>query len=337
VVSLVTVDMSLGDAASRTILSGVGSRNSIAVSRAGSGADAGGAINKMGAQFSININKSEGTGQAVRVLIELGLIEMLGKLTAVPYWQCLQIDKTSPQVEQQAREWFDNMSSTEQVSFMQKKLLQLGLYNGPTSGVLDDATRTALARFQTDNNLIADARPTFGTYYALMDTKGGQLAFPSSQTAPRPQAAVQRGPIKLVLSSDRGAQPIYNVNELLNATAQVKSDAFMYCYYKGADNMIARVYPNRFEANPFVRANQAISIPTKNSSKVKIRFDTAGAREQVVCFASNDDVGLGLPEKFKAEDLTPIGTTSIEELAGAFRAQDRTGLVQETLNITVKR
>lgn len=346
VVSLVSLDLNMGDVTTRTILPGVGASNTIAVARAGVGGDAGGAISKMGLQFSINMNKSEGLHQAVRVLIELGLVETLGKLGAVPYWQCLQIDKTNPQVVQQARDWYDGMSEAEQIKFIQTKLVQFGQYSGPVNGVLDAGTRTALGRFQQEHNLIADARPSFDTYYALMDTSGGQVMAPpppqvASYTPPAasPAAVQQRNvgrPVSLVLSSDRGQQPVYAVNDYLNATAQVTSDAFMYCYYKDAENTIARVYPNRFEPNPYVTANRPVSIPSKASSKFRIRFDQAGAREQVACFASSRDIGAGLPDRFKAEDLTPIGSRSMDELANAFRAQDKSGLAQATLNISVR-
>lgn len=336
VVSLVSLDLNMGEVTTRTILPGVGASNTIAVARAGVGGDAGGAISKMGLQFSINMNKSEGLHQAVRVLIELGLIETLGKLAAVPYWQCLQIDKTNPQVVQQARDWYDGMSEQEQIKFIQTKLVQFGYHNGQVNGILDANTRTALGRFQQENNLIADARPTFDTYYALMDTKGGQVAVPPPQATPVVQQKGTAGPVSLVLSSDHGQQPTYAVNDFLNATVQVTSDAFMYCYYKDADNVIARVYPNRFEPNPYVSANRPVSIPSKASTKFRIRFDQAGAREQIACFASSRDIGAALPEKFKAEDLRPIGSRSMDELANAFRAQDKNGLAQATMNITVR-
>lgn len=353
VVSLVSVDMNVGHVQTRSILPGVNASNTIAVARQGKGGDAGGKIGKMGLQFSLNMNRSEGLHQAVRVLIELGLIETLGKLAEVPYWQCLQIEKTNPVAMQQARDWFDGMAEKDRVTHAQTKLTQYGYYKGPVTGTTDSATSAAIGRYQQENNLIADGRVNFDLYYSLMDSKGAQIAPPpvaaaspgamSAAAAPLPAAAPAVAKVappaatalSVSLDSDRGPRPVYRVNEALSATARVTGDAFLYCYYKDADSVIARVYPNRFEPDAYVAANKAIAIPTKSSSKFKIRFDKAGAKEQVACFASGRELGTRLPDSLKAEDLTPLGTRSMDDVANAFKSQDP-GVSQTRLDITVQ-
>lgn len=329
VVSLVSMDMNVGHVASRTILPGVNASNSLAVVKSGTGADAGGSFQKLGLQFSLNMNRSEGLHQAVRVLVELGVLEVLGKLTEVPYWTCLQAEKTNPKILEQARDWFDAMDQKAQISFVQGRLGGLGYYRGPASGALDAATNEALGRYQSENGLIADGRVNFDTYYSLLDTKSGTVQT-AAMTAP--PAQVTRPAVSIAMNSDKGARPIYRVNDFLNATARVNSDAFLYCFYKDADNVIARVFPNRFEPDPFVSAGRDISIPSKAAGKFRIRFDRP-ASEQVACFASNREVRL--PDAYKIEDLRPLPTRSLDDVASAFRAAD-SGVAQAVLPITVQ-
>src|SRR6185437_14385910 len=108
VVSVISVDLNLGKLVTRQILPGMSASNSIAVVRSGKGADLGGVIGQGGGQagltFSVALDQSEGFHQAVRNLIELSSIEVLGKLARVPYWQCLKIDQTNPAYRTEARE-----------------------------------------------------------------------------------------------------------------------------------------------------------------------------------------------------------------------------------------
>ncbi len=92
VVSVVSIDLNVGKLITRQILPGISASNSIAVVQSGKGADVGGLIGKAGLSLSVSLDKSEGFHQAVRNLIELSTIEVLGKLTRVPYWQCLSIE-----------------------------------------------------------------------------------------------------------------------------------------------------------------------------------------------------------------------------------------------------
>ena len=61
-------------------------------------------IGKAGLTFSVALDRSEGFHQAVRELVDLSTIEVLGKLMRVPYWECLSIEPTNPHFQAQARD-----------------------------------------------------------------------------------------------------------------------------------------------------------------------------------------------------------------------------------------
>ena len=124
------MDLNVGKLTTRQILPGISANNSIAVVQSGKGADIGGLIGKAGISLSVSLDKSEGFHQAVRSLVELSTIEVLGKLTHVPYWECLSIEATNPNFRAEAREWFDAMGESERQNFVRTSLSRAGYLGG---------------------------------------------------------------------------------------------------------------------------------------------------------------------------------------------------------------
>lgn len=333
--SVVSIDMNVGESTSRMILPGVNASNSLVITRAGKGGELGGKLGKVGFSFNMSLNKSEGLGSGVRALIELGMIEIVGKLTGTPYWKCLEIDKTNPVMIEQAREWYDGMSPVDRVKLVQRKLAGMNLYQGQVNGVATRDLTSAIGKFQADNGLIADGRINFELYYALLDADQPMASDPTAgPTAPVVNAVPKPaggGPLSLKLDTDRGPRPTYRPKEFLQAKVQLTSDGILYCYYRDNSGVIARIFPNRFNPDPFVRSGKAMSLPPEGSP-FKIRFDQPG-QEQIVCYASERD--LPLPPSLKAADLTPLKVGSLEEIATAFR-KSNPNVAEAKLPITIR-
>ena len=127
-------------------------------------------------------HRSEGFAQAVRTLVDLSTIEVLGKLTHVPYLGMPEAQFDQPRLPHQAREWFDMMGRDERDNFVRTGLTRAGyLPAGPSTGDLS----TAIARYQSDNDLIANGRVDFDLYYRLL---AGNSCRPGSSAAGAPSA-----------------------------------------------------------------------------------------------------------------------------------------------------
>lgn len=344
-VSVISVDLSVGELVTRKIIPGVSTSNSIAVVSSGKGADAGGTIHKAGLSFNISLNRSEGAHQALRTLIELSTIEVLGKLTQVPYWQCLGADQTASNFMSEARDWFDAMSTEEQVSFAQRVLAADGYYGGPVNGDLDAPTKTAIGRYQADHDLIASGRMDFDLYYRMLSApKSGALA-PASAAgeakppgpANDPRAAEAPPAPDLILSSDRGPQPTYHKGETLVVKAETTSDGFLYCYYADAKGAIARIFPNRFQPDAFVPANRQIIIPPGPPRPFNLRMDTAGVQESIACVVSPQELGVGLPDRFKSADLQVIPQVAMGDMLKAYSNLPKSVVKAKTMSVSVER
>jgi hypothetical protein len=331
IVSLVSVDMNVGETVSRQIISDAGSSNTMAVVRAGKAGEAGGKIGKVGLNINISLNQAEGLGAAVRALIELGAIETMGQFTHTPYWKCLQIEKTNPKMREQARDWYDTMKADEQYTFVQRKLAGAGAYAGPIDGRNSQALTDSIAAYQARNQLIADGRPSFELYYDLLDDE--KPAAPGgAQQAALTMPKSQLTPLSAKVTTDRGDRPSYGVGEVLQASVDINRDAFLYCFYQDGDGTIARLFPNRYQgADPLVRSRHMVLSSDKQT--VKIRFDRSGAKERVACYASETD--LILPPELKEKELVPLPVKSLSELAGKLR-QSNPALVDSMVEASIR-
>lgn len=351
VISVVSVDLNVGKLTTRQIIPGISANNSIAVVQSGKGADAGGLIGKAGLTFSISLDRSEGFAQAVRNLIDLSTIEVLGKLTHVPYWECLSIPSTNPAFRTEAREWFDMMGSDDRDRFVRTGLARTGyLPAGPSTGDLS----TAIGRFQSDNDLIPNGRVDFDLYYRLLagDSRRsgssgtgvssagvvGTGAPGPAATAPIATAAAPAAePPRAMLDTSRGPHPSYRAGETMTLQVQPTQDAFVYCYYRDADGGVARIFPNRFQPDAFVRARSLLEIPPGGRRTFDLRFDRPGAQEEISCLAADREVGLRLPDALKLKDLEPLPVRGLDDVAASFRAVPGAHVDEVRLAIEVTR
>lgn len=334
-VSVLSLDLNIGNLVNRQIIPGASAHNSIAVARKGIAGDLAGSINKLGLSFDIVLNKGEGMHQAVRTLVELSTIEVLGKLAEVPYWRCLQIEQTNPAVIEEARDWFNEMGPEERVTFVQEALASEGYYDGAASGRHDTATKSAIGRYQSDNGLIADGRITFPLYQSLIHEDLSLGRQPKSAPAGERTGPVEirPNPLRLMIGSSSGET--HPVNTALELTAATTEDAYLYCYYQDARKNVVRIFPNQFEPDPFVLAGRTVSIPGEVAG-FDIVPDRRGSREKIACLASKAEVGLRLPPSLKTADLAPLPVDSIDQVVGTYRRLGGQSVVAERLDIAVE-
>lgn len=318
IVSVVSMDLNVGKLVTRQIMPGISAENSIAVVQTGKGADVGGLIGKAGLSLSVSLNRSEGFHQAVRNLVELSTIEVLGKLTRVPYWQCLSIESTNPTFKAEARDWFDTMSPGEREGFVRAGLARAGYLPGGTASAAD--LSDAIARYQAQNDLVPNGRLDFELYYRLLASASRGRA-PVGPAASGVAAVTQAHPApRAILGTPRGPRPTYRLGEAMTVEVQPTQDAFVYCYYRDAGGQVARVFPNRFQPDAFVQARTLVQIPPASGQSFRIQFEHPGGEEAVVCLAAADELGSKLPETLRALDLAPLPVGGVEDVVAAFQA-----------------
>ena len=337
VISVVAVDLNVGDLITRQIIPGLSANNLISVRRSGLSGDAGGQIRKAGLAFNLTFNNTEGLHSAVRSLIELSAIETMGKLTQVPYWRCLEIEQTNPAVVAEARDWFAAMRGRERISFTQRALRGLGLYTGSIDGTMNAELREAIGSYQASSGLLASGRIDFDLYQSLI---AGDLALGREPDAEAPPARLEVASLRperlleLDLTTVRGASPRYRPGEKLQVQLRPTTDAYAYCFYRDGTGSIARIFPNRFQDDARIAGGGFFAVPGPG-----VPFDIvperAGVTEEIACIASREPIARA--RFLDGEDLAPLPAGSLDEVVASFRELDGRYLSEARLLVSVVR
>src|SRR5690606_8940335 len=77
-------------------------------------------------------------------------IELIGKLTKVPYWTCLGAPDSDEAVVAEITVWWETMAANpiSLVAYFQQQMIARGLYPGEVNGQVDDALLHAIELYQ---------------------------------------------------------------------------------------------------------------------------------------------------------------------------------------------
>ncbi len=205
--SVVSVDLHLVAYPSRQVVPGLSVANSMVVVATGRDASASGLISMTGLDLSLKINRVESNGQAVRNLIELGVIELLGRHAGVPYWTCLSRPDADPHRNSRVERDFVRSADARQIAEVQSALARLGVLSSAyRPGIPDAATRAAIAGFQAHEGLIASGNVDFDLIQRVRQRLAEKAArdAQAAAKAARPRAVEEDG-------EDDGYLPLFRV------------------------------------------------------------------------------------------------------------------------------
>jgi hypothetical protein len=356
--TIIGLELHLGDFRSRTLIPGMDSANEVIISNGGQGLDLAGRIGNYGVQFNVGRDYTQGTGAAVRTLVELATIELVGKWARLPYWQCLTLEQTHPDFQRQLRDWYDDGTPLVHHNLVQRSLVSQGYLQPAAAGlVLDENSPefvTALGRFQADTGIVVSGVVDFPTYeralrnFVALGANGSLVqvgwssanATPNSALAapsvapdarrPRPYGAVLPGAyvaaaaprtIDLQIENVLVERIAFEVGEQIFLSASVSRASYLYCFLRQSEGTVLRLLPNATNPNALVSANQAIRIPDWMSPTPGFIMDATSAGEEMVgCFATDKDVTTLLPDLLRATPLSPLkGVADLAQVNTAFK------------------
>lgn len=160
--SSVTLDMNMGLISNYQMLPGVTSSNSLSVMKRGSSTELTVSFSKLGGIYSLNENRAGALSTALRSLVEVGMIELLGKLYNVPYENCLAHLDGDSVARQKIRQEYDDMSIEERQAFVAKELERQGFLPKTDSHLVDGAPsadlQSAIATYRVRNGLFPNTQ-----------------------------------------------------------------------------------------------------------------------------------------------------------------------------------
>ncbi len=125
-------------------------------------------VRRHGQTFSVTASDD---AQAVRQLVMLSAIELIGRLARVPYWQCLGLDEDTESVRLEQQDWYDRLAAEphQLIHYFQQQLRLRGAYNGALDGTVSDPFKEAVSAYRSHLGLSAEPQLSldfFATYLA---------------------------------------------------------------------------------------------------------------------------------------------------------------------------
>jgi hypothetical protein len=315
-VSVVSVDLHLVSYPDKTVLAGGSVANSMVVTNRGFGTGGSGLINLTGYNLTLSFNRVESIGQAVRNLIELGTIELLGRHAKVPYWQCLNIEPTNEKLENLKRSAYITTPKTISVLETQRMLAKLGLYANQPDGRMNLATHAALAKFQADKDLIATGDLNYDVYARLrQELKGYPVNGHKRNGTPRKKSIIQKPVGKLLAIVALRSR--YKLNDAFVVKLKSNASGYLYCFYQSGTGEVIQILPKEPNVRLEISKGFSRSLPNKHDG-FTLKFDDKSKMQRVMCVLQNNRAGTASPFDNKFQMFKPLPVARLEDIPASF-------------------
>lgn len=332
-VSSITIDLNITDVETMAMVPRVQAVNTMRVFKAASDMDIGFSI--FGATFGYksSVKKIQGRHAAVRVLVDLSVLETLGKYLNLPYWKCVdQGAKPDPVVVENIREQFAMADQQGRVRMIQNLLFVYGYRSLRGTGTLDADTGAAIqavsaaygfpaASLDEDfyENLFLNA-PVLGEKSRVAGSGAmpaqAAVAMPGPALVDRaPAQATRPGvPLSVQLRTDKA---VYRQGEKIRITLSGNKDFYGKIVYVTADGQTVQLLPNGHRSLDFFKGGRTYTVP-EDSDGFTLDVAPPYGAERIVLFASESR----LPA-VKTRSLGDSGMLSVEGGTQALQGMSR--------------
>jgi len=334
--SILGIDLSVLNTKDLSVLPGVISSNAVVLFKSGVGADTDATIKKTGISFDFQVAKNDATVQALRNLIELASIELVGRLVKVPYWQCLDIPENTPEIEREIEDWFYAMRAHDELGpYVRTQLTARGHYPMSEADAVR-AMRDGVKAFQQQQGLPVSGNVDYLTFKTLL-TRTKSTAEPTTVAkAAKPAVkapAASVAPLNLNLRTASG-KARFAPGETLSIVASSSSSAYLYCFYADAEGEIQRFFPNRFASDNFLNVGATLKLPGNMPFDIYANED--GKSEQITCFASADNLYHDLPMELRTYDFEPLSVQSMDEVRQGFVTANKGSIAEASIAVETR-
>lgn len=334
------LDLSVITTHNIAVIPGVTTRNSAIIYKQGDAKDFDVGISKTGVNWSVANNRSDGTSQTLRALVELSAIELVGKLLKIPYWKCLGLDPEHPDIQREIADWHYQLVQTGTIHTLTKVQLYLrGYYTGPIDEIVDADYQNAVLLYKQRLGQPADPNVDLAFYNAFInevpdtvdatklayvrknketaeeDRKKGKKQ--DQQIAPIEVAADK--PIKPntdaidVAITSTSVTDTYQAGDDVFLTIKSNANGYVNCYLESG-GVFARIFPNRFSPDGFISSAGFVALP--DSPAYSVTADADG--EMIHCMLTTREVTTELPGALRLADFEALPISSKDEISAAY-------------------
>jgi hypothetical protein len=361
-----TLDLALQSAADGAPLAGGAARHTAVL------ADGRAELQKFGTRLSVPASGADGAATALRLLADMAVIQLAGRLARVPYWTCLGAGLAEPAVAAEVQDWYDTMATrpSELIAWFQQQLRMRRVYDGPADGEVSAALKDAVGRYRERLGLTREPKLSIDFFHAYLaadhraitpvapltqpGAEAAPLARPGGEAAPpaqpgaepspaRPAAeppatalavAPRPVPLDLRIATANGSAG-FTRGQAVRLDVRPSRDAHVYCFLQDENRRITRFFPNRFQRDSRVSARAGVQLP--GAMRFEITLNPQGVTETVSCFGTEQDVLAALPGELSGADFAALPVATLEQLRQAFLAVTDGTLAQESLALRARR
>ncbi|WP_313952936.1 DUF4384 domain-containing protein [Accumulibacter sp.] len=330
------LDVAMADTTRLALVPGVVSKNLTTITKEGDALDSQATFNKVGINFSTSFQRSDGTSQSLRNMVELSSVELFGRLLKLPYWSCLGAEVNNPEISNEIEDWFVGMErGGELTPYFQAQLRNRGFYDGPADGTVTPALRQAVAAYRTAVGMGGAPNVDLAFFTRFL---AGPFPPPPAQpfSASAPAAPVASG------ASAAKAPRIGLELQSVAADSQdgglalrvlTSAPAYVYCYAQTAAGTLQRIFPNRFVSDPRVDPATPLLLPGKQGFKL---LPGTSDSVPVACFATAREIYNDIPAALRWGDFHDL--KAVREFSDVHKILE--GVAREpvaTASVTLKR
>lgn len=347
-VSSITIDLNITDVETMAMVPRVQAVNTMRVFKAASDLDLGFSIFGASFGYKSSVKKIQGRHAAVRVLVDLSVLETLGKYLNLPYWKCVdQGAKPDPVVLENIRDQFAMSDQQGRMRLIQNLLHVYGFRNLRSTGNLDAETAAAIqavsaaygfsaANLDEDfyENLFVNA-PVLGEKSRVTGS-GAQTALATAgalaagMQAPAAAPTAADGPALVNRAASQSTQPgvplsvsiktdkaVYKQGEKIRITLSGNKDFYGKIVYVTADGQTVQLLPNGHRSLDFFKGGRSYSVP-EDSDGFTLDVAPPYGAERIILYASESR----LPA-VKTRSLGETGMLSVEGGGQALKSLSR--------------
>ena len=278
--------------------------------------------------------------EAIRLLIQLSVIQIVGKYKQLPYWRLLPSIVQNERVYDEIEEKFEALTPAKQALKINEYLYMNG-FNVEVTEEFDEKSQQALNKFQQQHNLSKSLSTTDPkTFFALynnvpitkaskkrrrqlkrtfdpttayitvasnsrnidenssrgIDVTSGNLSRSVDITAGVAEPKEQLLPLgEITLSTDKTQ---YKKGDKMTISFKVDQAMFVSIVSINAEGKMARLFPNAYQPDGFVKSGSNYSIPPNNTN-ASITVKYSSGVDKIYAFASHQQIS---PSQLKVKN-----------------------------------
>jgi len=222
-ISRIALDFHLMEYSSSLLLPRIQSSLSVDIRTIEGGYDF--AIQVLGSGFGLNRSRkiTQGKHEAIRAVVDLSMLQVLGKFLQVPYWRCLDGATPDKEVIKVLEETFARVPRENGIAFIQNLLQKHGYTSVQSSGVLDAATRNAIndVAGKSDNHQApTQISPALYSYlyinlpldFSIVEHYSGSTSRQSQEPTPLPEQEKSQSPTLSQTNTGKTTQSTFNLH-----------------------------------------------------------------------------------------------------------------------------